>query len=192
MLQKSVQRMAGRLLFLQHHCLLHLLVANKHEWRQEWQKQHGLLATRRAPGEPQLISLADIATLPDAQFASLPAVASGGGQPALRAFIAELQSNTACQELQAAAAAERARLVALLPKQLRQAAQQRLQAAGQGEKEEGGSMCLYGCSGPRIGRFAPAGCPAGCSESPCPPLQPNIGPPAPATSQHRQKHAAAG
>ncbi|KAL4436520.1 hypothetical protein ABPG75_003659 [Micractinium tetrahymenae] len=89
---KSAKRLAGRLLFLQHHGLLHLLVEEKE-----------------------------------------------GGLSALQAFTAQLEASPAWQELQAAAQAERARLVALLPQDLRQAAEQRQKAAllaGEGEEEE--------------------------------------------------------
>ncbi|KAL4436519.1 hypothetical protein ABPG75_003658 [Micractinium tetrahymenae] len=128
----SAERMAGRLLFLQHHGLLHLLVTDKTEWR----RQRGFRANRRAPGEPPLISLADVSTLTDVQFASLPAVADAGSVPALQAFMAGLAANPAWLELHAAAEAEVARLLALLPQDLRQAAEKRQQAAGEGEEEE--------------------------------------------------------
>ncbi|KAL4436511.1 hypothetical protein ABPG75_003650 [Micractinium tetrahymenae] len=137
---KSAKRLAGRLLFLQHHGLLHLLVPEKEGLLQEWRRQHGYRADRRAPGEPPLVSLCDASTLSDAQFASLSAVqAAAGGLSALQAFTAQLEASPAWQELKAAAEVERARLVALLPQDLRQAAEQRQKAAllaGEGEEEE--------------------------------------------------------
>ncbi|KAL4436528.1 hypothetical protein ABPG75_003667 [Micractinium tetrahymenae] len=116
----SKERLVGRLLFLQHHGLLHLLVASKREWR--WQRS--LPAHRPAPGEPPLISLRDVSR-PDEWFTSLPAVQAAGGPPALQAFTAGLKSSPAWQELHVAAEAEQARLLALLPEELQQAANKR-------------------------------------------------------------------
>ncbi|KAL4436533.1 hypothetical protein ABPG75_003672 [Micractinium tetrahymenae] len=130
---KSAERLAGRLLFLQHHGLLHLLVENKGEARREWRRLHGFRADRRAAGEPAFISLSDLSK-PDAHLASLPAVQAAGGLPALQAFMAELKFSPAWLELEAAAEAERARLLGLLPEDLRQAAEKRRQAAD--EKEQ--------------------------------------------------------
>ncbi|KAL4436523.1 hypothetical protein ABPG75_003662 [Micractinium tetrahymenae] len=121
---------------MQQHGLLHLLVKKKGPARRQWRRQHGFRADRRAPGEPPYISLRDVGKLVDARFASLPAVAAAGGLPALRAFTAQLEASPAWQELKAAAEAEQARLVALLPEDLRQAAEKRQQAAGEGEEEE--------------------------------------------------------
>ncbi|KAL4426263.1 hypothetical protein ABPG77_009878 [Micractinium sp. CCAP 211/92] len=138
----SAERLAGRLLFLQHHGLLRLLVAEKKELLQQWRHQHGLRAGRLAPGEPSFISLRDVCRLKDSQFASLPAVQAAGGLPALQAFLAELDCNPAWQELQAAAAAEQARLLALVPPDLRQAASRRQQAAEHSKKNERGWLCV--------------------------------------------------
>ncbi|KAL4426239.1 hypothetical protein ABPG77_009854 [Micractinium sp. CCAP 211/92] len=110
----SAERLAGRLLFLQQHGLLHLLVAEKEELLKQWRRQHGFRADRRAAGEPPLLSLGDV-TRPDAHFASLAAVQAAGGLSALQAFAAGLESNPAWAELQAAAAAEGAQLLAQLP-----------------------------------------------------------------------------
>ncbi|KAL4426219.1 hypothetical protein ABPG77_009834 [Micractinium sp. CCAP 211/92] len=125
---RSAKRLAGRLLFLQQHGLLHLLVAEKKELLQLWRRQHGFRADRRAPGEPPLISLDDVCILGDSRFASMPAVQEASGLPTLQAFLARLESNPAWQELQAAAEAEQARLLALLPPDLRHAAARRQQA----------------------------------------------------------------
>ncbi|KAL4426220.1 hypothetical protein ABPG77_009835 [Micractinium sp. CCAP 211/92] len=102
---RSTKRLAGRLLFLQHHGLL-------------------------------LVGLRDICVLNDAQFASLPPVQAAGGLPALQAFLEGLESNPAWRELQAAAVAEQARLQALLPPDLRQAAARRQQAAEHSKEGE--------------------------------------------------------
>ncbi|KAL4436521.1 hypothetical protein ABPG75_003660 [Micractinium tetrahymenae] len=132
----GTKRLAGRLLFLQHHGLLHLLVPEKEGLLEDWRQQRGLPANRRSPGEPPLISLRDVCVLTDGQFASLPAVAAAGGLPALQAFMAGLKVNPAWQQLQAAAEAEVARLLALLPQDVRQAAEKRQQVAEEGEEEE--------------------------------------------------------
>ncbi|KAL4426231.1 hypothetical protein ABPG77_009846 [Micractinium sp. CCAP 211/92] len=107
----SAERLAGRLLFLQQHGLLHLLVAGKDKVVQQRRRQHGF----RAAGEQPLISLGDVSTLSDIRYASLPAVQAAGGLPALQAFTAGLESNPAWVELQAAAAQEGAQLLAQLP-----------------------------------------------------------------------------
>ncbi len=113
----SAKRLVGRLLFLQQRGLQHLLEAEKRKLLQQWRSQHGFWTARRAAGEPPLISLRDV-TRSDALFASLPAVQAAGGLPTLQAFIAELESNPAWQDLQAAAAAEGAQLGAQLPPRL--------------------------------------------------------------------------
>ena len=125
----SAKRVAGRLLFLRHHSLQHLLVAKKQEALQQWRRQHGLRPERRAPAEPPLISLRDVPMLTDTDFASLPAVQAAGGLPALQSFTAGLESNPPWQELQAAAEAEQARLLPLLPRELQLAVVKRQQAA---------------------------------------------------------------
>ncbi|KAL4436542.1 hypothetical protein ABPG75_003681 [Micractinium tetrahymenae] len=81
----GAKRVAGRLLFMQHHGLLDRLVTQKNGAKQEQQQ-----------GEP-VTSLRNVCKLPDAQFASLPAVAAAGGLPALRAFQAGLEANPAWQ-----------------------------------------------------------------------------------------------
>ncbi len=132
----SANRLTARLLFLQQHGLLHLLVPRKQELLQQWRRQHGFRAGRPAEGEPPLISLGDIHQRTDSQFASLAAVQAAGGLPALQAFTAGLESNPAWQEMQAEAAAEQARLLALLPPDLRQAVARRQQAAEHSKKDE--------------------------------------------------------
>ncbi|KAL4436524.1 hypothetical protein ABPG75_003663 [Micractinium tetrahymenae] len=131
----SAEKLAGRLLFLQHHGLLHLLVEKKGPARRQWRRQRGLPADRRAPGEPPLISLHDVSR-PDARFASLPVVDEAGGLPALRAFQRGLKSSSAWLELQAAAEAEQVRLLPLLPEHLRQAALGGMAVAVEQEEEE--------------------------------------------------------
>ncbi|KAL4436512.1 hypothetical protein ABPG75_003651 [Micractinium tetrahymenae] len=130
----SAERLAGRLLFLQHHGLLHLLVEKKGPARQQWRRQRGMPANRRAPGEPPFISLSDVGTLSDAQFASLLAVKPAGGLAALQAFIAGPEASPGWLELHAVAQTEQAQLLALLPKDLRQAAEARQQRGRQGRK----------------------------------------------------------
>ena len=135
----SDKRLTGRVLFLQQHSLPHLLVAKKPEALQQWRRQHGFRANRRASGEPPLISLSNVCTLSDTEFVSLPAAQAADGLPALRAFAAGLESNPAWRELQAEAAAEQSRLLELLPPGLREKAEKRRQAAGQsqaGQEEE--------------------------------------------------------
>ncbi|KAL4436526.1 hypothetical protein ABPG75_003665 [Micractinium tetrahymenae] len=137
----AAKRLAGRLLFLRQHVLLHLLVAEKKGPQQNWRQQHGYRADRRAPGEPPFVSLCDANGLTDVQFASLPAVQAAGGLPVLQAFVSGLDANPGWQELQAAAAVEQARLLMLVPEDLRQAAEKRQQEAkkrqqGDGQSEE--------------------------------------------------------
>ncbi|KAL4436525.1 hypothetical protein ABPG75_003664 [Micractinium tetrahymenae] len=132
----SAEWLAGRLLFLQQHGLLHLLVPQKKELLQEWRQENGFRADMRPPGEPPLISLRDVGKLTGARFASLPAVQAAGGLSALRAFQRGLKSSSAWLELQAAAAEEQARLLPLLPEDLRQATEKRQQAAEQCDEEE--------------------------------------------------------
>ncbi|KAL4436543.1 hypothetical protein ABPG75_003682 [Micractinium tetrahymenae] len=132
----TAKRVAGRLLFIQHHSLQPLLVEKKRPARQQWRRQHGLPAGRPAPAEPQFISLCDVCTLPDAKFASLPAVQAAGGLPALRAFMAGLEANAGYRALQAEAEADGAHLQAQLPDDLQQAAKKRQQTAEEKSEEE--------------------------------------------------------
>ena len=120
-------RLIGRLLFLQQEGALPLLVADKAAARQQWRRQHGLPANRRAEGEPQLISLGDIAVKSDTKFGVLLAVVEaaqsqqhGRGSIAERyhTFMAQLPQLLAYRRLLAEGAAESKRLAALLPPEL--------------------------------------------------------------------------
>ena len=105
------ERVASRLLLLEQAGRLPLLVADKEQWRTE----RGLPPRKRSPGEPPLISLSDVATLPDdARPGSRTvtfATAAGVSQAALDAFMAGLPSHPPYQQLLAGAAALRARLL---------------------------------------------------------------------------------
>jgi hypothetical protein len=68
----AVERLVGRLLYLEQLGLLQQLVADKRAARGEWrQSQQGLSAGRKAAGEPAFISVSDVATLGPAKFAGL-------------------------------------------------------------------------------------------------------------------------
>jgi hypothetical protein len=127
----AAERMAGRLLYLEQRCLLHLLVAAKQLARQAWREERGLPANKPATGEPACISIRDVATLPDTEFSSLKAL--GDGVADFAPFKAGLLDSPAWQQLWAEAEAESARLTALLPPELRPGA---AAAAGEQEGEE--------------------------------------------------------
>jgi hypothetical protein len=76
LLSPGPQRLAGRLLYLGQLGLAHLVVANRREVLGAWRKQHGLPANEAVQGEPQLMLVTEVATMSDANFASLPALFS--------------------------------------------------------------------------------------------------------------------
>ena len=130
----SCQRVAGRLLFLEQAGRLLLLVASKEEWRRD----RGLPPRKRSPGEPPLISVSDVATLPDdARPGSRTvtcATAAGVSKEAVAAFMAGLPSHPPYQHLLAEAAALRERL--LRDPEVARLAAERAAAAGAAAKEE--------------------------------------------------------
>jgi hypothetical protein len=67
----AVDKLAGRLLYLEQLGLLPLLVVDKQTAKQEWRLQQGLSGSKQAAGEPVFISASDLATLTAAQFDSL-------------------------------------------------------------------------------------------------------------------------
>ena len=151
MVSKSPERLIGRLLFLQQAGALPLLVADKQAARRQWREERGLPAAQAAAGEPQFVSLRDVAILPDAQFCGLPALggsqqeqssgqqASSGSSASerLAAVMAQLEQLPAYRQLLAEGAAESERLEAALPPEL---------AVVQGEDEAAGSAALDGAS----------------------------------------------
>ena len=126
----SPERLIGRLLFLEQEGLLLLLVADKAAARQQWRRQHGLPANRRAAGELQLISLRDTAVESDAKFGVMlaavegaqPEQPGGGGGSGIadryHMFMAQLPQLPAYRSLLPEGAAESWRLAALLPHKL--------------------------------------------------------------------------
>ncbi|KAL4425991.1 hypothetical protein ABPG75_010007 [Micractinium tetrahymenae] len=118
----SAERLAGRLRFLEGAGLLEqqLLVPDKKQALQAWEREH----SQSGKAQPAYISVREVCVLPDAQFASLPAVRAAGGLPALRGFEAGLKSSPGWLELQAAAEAKRAQLMPQLPASLRRAAEE--------------------------------------------------------------------
>jgi hypothetical protein len=77
------RRLAGRLLYLQHHGLEHLVVPNRTRALQAWRRQRGLPTMEAAPNEPMLIGVTDLLKLSTANFAVLPALASSPRRAAL-------------------------------------------------------------------------------------------------------------
>ncbi|KAI3427322.1 hypothetical protein D9Q98_010239 [Chlorella vulgaris] len=67
----AVDKMVGRLLYLEQLGLLPLLVANKPAAKREWRLQQGLSGSKKAAGEPVFISVGDVADLSSARFDSL-------------------------------------------------------------------------------------------------------------------------
>jgi hypothetical protein len=68
----AVERLVGRLLYLEQLGLLQQLVADKQAARREWrQSLQGLSGSTKAAGEPAFISVSDVATLAPAKFAGL-------------------------------------------------------------------------------------------------------------------------
>ena len=120
----SIQRLAARLLFLDHLGLQPLLVASKGPARREWRRQRGLPASRRAAGEPAFISVKDVSRAADADFAGMVAAAATqqSGQPvsssSIAAFQASLPQNAAWQRLWAEAEEMSQELRGQLPPQL--------------------------------------------------------------------------
>ena len=136
----SPARLIGRLLFMQQEGAPALLVADKAAARQQWRRQHDLPANGRAEGEPQLISLCDVARESDAAFCALLAHvtrqqrqaelqgcgsesskdSSAAVEQRYHAFIimAQLPQLPAYQRLLAEGAAESKQLAALLPLEL--------------------------------------------------------------------------
>lgn len=111
--------------FLQGICTgLDRLTSNEQTVQQQWRRQHGLPTDGRADREPQLISLRDTATLPDAKFCAPPLAAAEAAQPkqpggssipeGYGAFMGQLPQLPASQALLAAGAAESRFLAALL------------------------------------------------------------------------------
>ncbi|KAI3427330.1 hypothetical protein D9Q98_010247 [Chlorella vulgaris] len=67
----AVDKMVGRLLYLEQLGLLPLLVADKPAAKREWRLQQGLSSTKKAAGEPVFISVGNVADLSSARFDSL-------------------------------------------------------------------------------------------------------------------------
>jgi hypothetical protein len=65
-----------RLLYLEQADLLPWLVTEKGPARQEWRRQHGVPANRRAAGEPAFFSVGDVAAASNVKFAGLVAAAA--------------------------------------------------------------------------------------------------------------------
>ncbi|KAL4425978.1 hypothetical protein ABPG75_009994 [Micractinium tetrahymenae] len=128
MANTGAERLIARLRFLEHSGMpLQQLLLQGEQAVQARQQECGLPLIGEAEGEPKAISLRDLCVLPDAQFASLPAVQAAGGLPVLRAFQAALKSAPGWLELQAAAEVEQAQLLPQLPASLRLAAEERQQ-----------------------------------------------------------------
>jgi hypothetical protein len=99
-------------------------VLKKQAAQQEWRQQQGVAANRAAPGEPLFISISEVATRSDADFASLPALSStqhgmGHSAESLAAFLAGLERHPAWQQLMADAKQWRNELGSQLPEELR-------------------------------------------------------------------------
>jgi hypothetical protein len=119
----AADRLAGRLLFLEHVGLLPLVVVDKRAARQEWRQQEGLPFRKKTAGEPLFISLSDVALLSDTAFEQqLEQLSVHSGS--WTAFRDRLEHLPAWQQLTAAAAAEAARLQRLLPLELQFATKQ--------------------------------------------------------------------
>ena len=116
-LDKAPKRMVGRLLYLEHRSLQHLLVADKLEARLVWRQQRGLPASKRAAGEPAFISVGDVATLSDERFSSHDKLCDGAADFA--AFQEGLLESPAWLQQWAAAEAEVALLRSQLPPEVR-------------------------------------------------------------------------
>ncbi|KAL4853011.1 hypothetical protein ACK3TF_005943 [Chlorella vulgaris] len=67
----ALNKMAGRLLYLEQLGLLPLLVADKPAAKREWRLQQGLSGSKKAAGEPVFISVGNVADLSSAKFDSL-------------------------------------------------------------------------------------------------------------------------
>jgi hypothetical protein len=113
----SAERLAGRLLLVEHAGLLHLLVADKRVALQDWRLRQGLPVNKKAAGEPLFISVSDVGTLSDAAFEQ-QLEQLGVDSISWAAFRGSLKQLPAWQQLMAAAAAEAARLQGLLPLEL--------------------------------------------------------------------------
>ena len=100
----AMERVAGRLLFLEQAGLAHLVVADVKEWRRE----RGLPPNKASPGEPPLISLNALVTASNAKLAAAAAAAS---EAELTTFIAGLPSHPPYRQLLAEVAELRERLL---------------------------------------------------------------------------------
>ena len=112
-------KLAGRLLFLELHGLLLLLVADKGAAKRAWRREGGLPANRTAAGEPAFISVGDVANLSAEKFTRLlqqhlPSAAADD----FAAFKAGLPDSPAWRQLWAEAQAEAEQLTALLPPEM--------------------------------------------------------------------------
>jgi hypothetical protein len=116
------EKLAGRLLYLEHRSLQQLLVADKRVARQAWRLELGLPVNKRAAGEPAIISIGDVAASTDQQFSSLPQLP---GAADLAAFQEGLLDLPAWRQLAAEAEAEVALLRSQLPSELQPGAGQR-------------------------------------------------------------------
>ncbi|KAI3427315.1 hypothetical protein D9Q98_010232 [Chlorella vulgaris] len=67
----AVDKMVGRLLYLEQLGLLPLLVGNKPAAKREWRVQQGLSVSKKAAGKPVFISDGNVADLSSARFNSL-------------------------------------------------------------------------------------------------------------------------
>jgi len=67
----ALDKMAGRLLYLEQLGLLPLLVGNKPAAKREWRLQQGLSGSKKAAGEPLFISVRDVAAITAANVDSL-------------------------------------------------------------------------------------------------------------------------
>jgi hypothetical protein len=124
----AVEKLVGRLLYLEQLGLLQLLVADKRAARQEWrQSQQGLSAGKVATGEPAFISVYDVAIPAPAQFAGLvqdaKALLSEGSElvsssPSFEEFSKGLHQLPGWQRLWADAEAAVAELKQQLPPEL--------------------------------------------------------------------------
>lgn len=113
----SARRLVGRLLYLEQHGLLHLLVADMQAAKRAWRRECGLPANKKAPDEPAFISLSSVASLPDDKFCSKAQPLCGTTDFAT--FKRGLPDLPAWQHLWAEAEAERGRVRALLPLEMR-------------------------------------------------------------------------
>jgi len=80
---RTAVRLAGSLLYLQHRGLLHLVVPDKRQAKEQWRQARGLSVKQRAAGEPHFISVVDVCKRPD-RFAevvckALESCGSSGG-----------------------------------------------------------------------------------------------------------------